>query len=263
MSLLFSRIASFGPSSGRCAARIGRYGGAVSSLSTSIPTSEKKSAPPENAITIDSNGDGELDFINGKPSLVYARKAMQFHSFSTMPHEQIILLSAEGVGGARREALIRNVMAVDNVEYEDATETVDKIAEVNRERMFLHALPYHAGVLTAGVAGVFSIPMVFHLDTVQAFNEAFVTADIPETKDLETWLEVGSWSWAWMEPLIGQASFFLLAMQFARHQLKNLGLKPYSDLVFQRRAERLVRLYPNYNSDLVSQFSEVDRYYHG
>lgn len=244
-------------SRGRC--------GAVASLSTSIPSSsgEKPQSPPDNAITIDSNGDGELDFVNGKPSLVYARKAMQFHSFSTMPHEQIILLSAEGVGGARREALIRNVMAVDNVEYDDASETVDKIAKVNRERMFLHALPYHAGFLSAGVAGVFSIPLVFHFDTVNAFNNAFVTADIPEQKDLETWLEVGSWSWAWMEPLIGQASFFLLAMQFARHQLKNLGLKPYSGHMRKWRADRLVRLYPNYNADLVSQFSEVDRYYHG
>ena len=168
--------------------------GAVASLSNSIPSSsgEKPQSPPDNAITIDSNGDGELDFVNGKPSLVYARKAMQFHSFSTMPHEQIILLSAEGVGGARREALIRNVMAVDNVEYDDASETVDKIAKVNRERMFLHALPYHAGFLSAGVAGVFSIPLVFHFDTVNAFNNAFVTADIPAEQDLETWLEVGS-----------------------------------------------------------------------
>jgi len=234
----------------------------VSSFTTSIPTYEKPS-PAAAAITIDSNGDGELDFIDGKPSLVYARKAMQFHSFSTMPHEQIVLLSAEGVGGARREALIRNVMAVDDVEYDDATETVDEIAKVNRERMFVHALPYHAGVLSAGVMGVFSIPMVFHFDTVHAFNEAFVTADVPEPKDLETWLEVGSWSWAWMEPLIGQASFFLLAMQFARHQLTNLGLKPYSSFMRKRRAERLVLLYPKYNHDLIYQFSEVDRYYHG
>ena len=245
---------------GKCAAKvfIARRGGSahVSSFSTSIPTSENK-------ITIDSNGDGDLDFIDGKPSLVYAKKAVQFHSFSTMPHEQITLLSAEGVGGARREALIRNVMAVDNVEYDDATVTVDKIAKTNRERMFLHSLPYHVGFLGAGVMGLFSIPMVFHFDTVNAFNEAFVTADIPEPKDLETWLEVGSWSWQWMEPLIGQASFALLAAQFARHQLTNLGLKPYSSYMRKKRAERLVRLFPEYNSTLLSQFSEVDRYYHG
>lgn len=108
-----------------------------------------------------------------------------------MPHEQIIQLSAEGIGGARREALLRNIMAVDEVEYDDAETVVEKIAQVNRERMFLQALPYHLGFGAAVSAGVLSIPLVFHLGTVEAFNTMFVTADVPEPKDLETWLEVG------------------------------------------------------------------------
>lgn len=41
------------------------------------------------------------------------------------------------------------------------------------------------------------------------FNEHFVTADVPEPKDLETWLEVGSFAWQWMEPLIGKYSLQL------------------------------------------------------
>ncbi len=36
-----------------------------------------------------------------------------------------------------------------------------------------------------------------------AFNEAFVTTDVPEAKDLETPLEVGGWAWNWMEPPLG------------------------------------------------------------
>ena len=31
-----------------------------------------------------------------------------------------------------------------------------------------------------------------------------MTTDIPEPRDLETWLEVGSWTWGWMEPPLGQ-----------------------------------------------------------
>jgi hypothetical protein len=51
-----------------------------------------------------------------------------------------------------------------------------------------------------------------------------VCADVPEAKDLETWLEVGGFAWNWMEPPLGTISFVLLCMQFARSQLQNLGI---------------------------------------
>lgn len=73
----------------------------------------------------------------------------------------------------------------------------------------------------------------------------------------------GSWSWAWMEPLIGQASFMLLTMQFARSQLTNMGLKPYSNWMRHRRANRLVARFKQYDPGLLKQFSEVDKYYNG
>lgn len=238
-------------SSSRLIVRIGRS--SVASFSTSNTLSKLKGSLPSDA----------PDFVDGKPTQEYAKKSMLLHSFSTMPHEQILQLSAEGIGGARREALIRNIMAVDDVEYDEADEVVEKIAKVNRERMFLAALPYHLGFGTAMSAGVLSIPLVFHLGTVETFNTMFVTADVPEPKDLETWLEVGSWSWAWMEPLIGQASFFLLAMQFARSQLTNMGLKPYSNWMRHKRAVRLIESFPRYSPDLLKAFSEVDRYYNG
>lgn len=52
-----------------------------------------------------------------------------------------------------------------------------------------------------------------------SFVQHMVTTEVPPDKDLETWLEVGSWSWGWMEPPLGQLSFFLLCMQLARHQV--------------------------------------------
>ena len=85
-------------------------------------------------------------------------------------------------------------MAVDEVEYDEAEVVVEGIAKANRERMFLHALPYHLGFGAAISAGVLSIPLVFHLGTVDAFNTMFVTADVPEPKDLQTWLEVGKFT---------------------------------------------------------------------
>jgi len=81
--------------------------------------------------------------------------------------------------------------------------------------------------------------MIFHLETVDLFNNLYVTSDRPEPKDLETPLEVGSWAWNWMEPPLGQISFFLLCMQYARAQMENLGLKPYTKWYKDRRARIL------------------------
>eukprot|EP00566_Odontella_aurita_P016223 CAMPEP_0113548008 /NCGR_PEP_ID=MMETSP0015_2-20120614/12663_1 /TAXON_ID=2838 /ORGANISM="Odontella" /LENGTH=275 /DNA_ID=CAMNT_0000448607 /DNA_START=129 /DNA_END=959 /DNA_ORIENTATION=+ /assembly_acc=CAM_ASM_000160 len=197
-------------------------------------------------------------FVNGKPSLEYV-KAMP-SSFSSMRHEQILQLSAEGIPEACKEALIRNIMGVESIDYERAELELEKIAKSNRKNVFLHHIPHKVGLFGAISAGVVSFPLVFHLGTVQAFNEMFVTADVPEAKDIETWLEVGSWSWAWMEPLIGQASFFLLTMQFARAQIQNIGVMPYSDYIRDMRARRLVKLYPNYNPAFVTAFSMSDRH---
>ena len=36
--------------------------------------------------------------------------------------------------------------------------------------------------------------------------------------DYDTLLEVGAWSWNWMEPPLGTISFFLLCMQYVREK---------------------------------------------
>lgn len=77
----------------------------------------------------------------------------------------------------------------------------------------------------------------FDLTTAEIFNKAFVTADVPEPKDLETMLEVGSWTWNWMEPVMGQVSFFLLCLQFSRAQIEKLGLRPYTEHIKSKRGE--------------------------
>lgn len=62
-----------------------------------------------------------------------------------------------------------------------------------------------------------------------------------------------------MEPVLGQVSFFLLAMQFARSQLQNLGMRPYHDMQKQRRAAYLVRMYPKYDAQFLMNYSRIDR----
>jgi len=97
--------------------------------------------------------------------------------------------------------------------------------------------------------------MIFHYDTVMWFNEWYVTMDIPEAKDLETFLEVGAFSWNWMEPCIGQASFLILCMQFGRNQLINMGIKPYTGALIRYRYKRLLGLYPQYNETVMKHWA--------
>jgi hypothetical protein len=149
-----------------------------------------------------------------KPTVAIA-KAMSAR-YETMDNQTLVTIAAMKVHDARAEVLKRHIMVVDNVSYEEACVTFATIAARNRRGMALAALPYQIGV-TAAVGGAFvSIPMVFDLSTAEWFNGRFVTTDVPEPKDLETFLEVGSWTWGWMEPVLGHVSFFLLCLQFSR-----------------------------------------------
>ena len=47
-------------------------------------------------------------------------------------------------------------------------------------------------------------------------------------------------------------------MQYARAQMQNLGIKPYTEAFRHRRAARLVSSYPQYNKYVLTSFSEGD-----
>jgi hypothetical protein len=173
----------------------------------------------------------------------------------------LVTLGEMGNPEARREILTRHVVSTDNVSYDAACEKVEEIAEKNREGMFLLSLPYQVGMTVAVTAGLASIPLVFHLPTATWFNINYVTTDVPEARDLETALEVGAWTWNWMEPAMGQISFFLLCLQFSRAQIQNLGLKPYTRKVKDWRAKRLVKAYPQYDERVIMKYSTSSHIY--
>lgn len=178
-----------------------------------------------------------------------------------MSNEQISTLFALDHEGAIVEMLKRHIMSVDSVNYDDACKKFREIEETNRHGMFMHTLPYKSSIALALSSAVLSFPLCFHEPTVSWFNRNFVTADIPETKDLETWLEVGSWAWNWMEPPLGQISFFLLCLSFARAQIKKIGLRPYTDYVKEKRASRLADKYSQYDSTIIMKYSRTGNYY--
>ena len=106
---------------------------------------------------------------------------------------------------------------MDSVDYQAACKTFEVIEKANKEFSFIKTMPYKIGIASALTAGFASIPLCFDIGTAVWFNENYVTTDVPEPKDLETMLEVGAWTWNWMEPPLGQISFFLLCLQFARY----------------------------------------------
>ena len=179
-------------------------------------------------------------------------------SYNELPNELIISAAIEGDQDAIEERLIREIMAVDGLSWDDARPIFLEMVRENRKGLFMITLPYKVGVASAVVAGVISLPMVFDYNTVLWFNEFYVTSDVPEAKDLETPLEVGSWAWNWMEPPLGQVSFFLLCMQFARAQLQNLDKKPYTEYIKATRARRLCQAFPKYSPSIVTAFSKGD-----
>lgn len=69
-----------------------------------------------------------------------------------------------------------------------------EIAAATHEGIGLAVAPFRAVIYGSIFVGVASFPLCFHLDTALWFNDNFVTAEVAASKDLETWLEVGSWT---------------------------------------------------------------------
>ena len=151
-----------------------------------------------------------------------------------------------------QERLIRDIMAIDNVQYEDAAEKMKEVFAANRRGLTM-VLPLEAGcVLFAGLSMV-CFPLVFHFETSQAFAD-FVMASYDEIPETGRWREhglanTGSWSWTWMEPIICVFSCWQ-----QRNQMKKLALRPYTNLIRSRRANRLAGLYPQYTRSIVKDF---------
>lgn len=173
-----------------------------------------------------------------------------------MDNQTVVALAAMGDPRANQELVKRHVMLQDRISYDEATKIFELIQAKNRQGMAMLAVPYYVGIATAVTAGIIAVPMVFDLGTAKWFNTDYVTMDVPPPEDLETVLETGNWTWNWMEPPLGTISFTLLALQFSRAQMQNLGIKPYTEAVKNWRGRRLALAFPQYDANVLIQYSE-------
>jgi len=183
-------------------------------------------------------------------------KAMRC-TMSTMDNETLTIIANMGNHAAGCEVLKRHIMTVDNADYHQACATFAEIEKVN-QAFDMKTFPYFAGIASGVAMTTVSLPMVFYLPTAKWFNEKYVTTDVPEAVDLETFLEVGSWTWNWMEPPFGTLSFMLLCIQFTRSQIQNLGIRPYTEMIIEMRAERLAKQFPQYDQSVLVLYSESE-----
>lgn len=199
-------------------------------------------------------------YVGVKPSLSEARTMPR--EYFELDNDVLLTLALSGDQPARQERLVREVMAVDDVEWEAAMTQLAVIKEYNRRPLLvrLSSFPYKVGVMVSAAGALASIPLVFDLNTAIWFNEAFVTTDVPPPEDLETWLETGSWTWNWMEPVLGQISFMLLCLAFSRAQMVNIGWKPYTAAINSWRANRLSLKFPMYNRHIIRSFAKRDHF---
>ena len=102
-----------------------------------------------------------------------------------MSHETLIVMAEQGCNEACFERLVRNVMAVDNLEWTEANGVASKITAVSLQGMFVAMLPAKIGIVTGVVSGIASIPLVFSVKLARWFNHEFVTPDVPEPADLQ------------------------------------------------------------------------------
>jgi len=156
---------------------------------------------------------------------------------------------------ACRERMRREIMYVDNVDWYGATDALLALDKSNSAGLALARAPYQLTWGAAFLGGWISLPLVFYLPVARWFNKFYVTMDVPEKSDLDTMLEVGSWTWNWMEPPLGTVSFFLLCMQFAREASTNLGSKPPAVRHREMLAQQLQTAFPQYCPDVVADYA--------
>lgn len=86
--------------------------------------------------------------------------------FSEFDNETIALLAGEGVYGAFKERLLREIMRVDRCSYVEAYRVLGEMNVCNEQGMWLRKLPYTLGIGGTAAVGTLAVPAVFHRGTL-------------------------------------------------------------------------------------------------
>merc|ERR1719384_147128 len=192
-----------------------------------------------------------------RPSLGYAEK--QPTHVCELSHQSLAELSMLDNHTAQRERLLREIMAVRGISWGEAHVELEKLDNYNEQFYWLESLPYRIGITGSIFIGVLGTLMVFNAPIAEWYAGAVAGEELPEgVKDIQelTTNQVGTWTWSWMEPMIGTASFILLCCQFGRAQAHKMNMKTYGEVVLQWRANRLANAFPEYDRSMVRAWAK-------
>lgn len=202
-------------------------------------------------------GNGAQSRMAFRPSMEHALK--QATHVCELNHQSLARLAVMGDHCARRERLLREIMAVDQVGWGKAHEVLAQCDQFNEKYYWFETLPYRVGITVAFIGCVGSVLLVFHPPTAVWYGLNIVGEELPEgVKDISelTINQVGTWTWNWMEPMLGVASFVLLCCQFVRAQGAKMNMKLWSDHLLGWRGNRLAIKFPQYDGSMLKAWAE-------
>ena len=183
----------------------------------------------------------------------------QRRRFSEFSNETLAVMASLGVHGASKERMLREIMRVDGCSYVEAYAVLAKMNLHLEGGTSLHKLPYQAIIAGAWALGVVLIPLgVFQKDLAIWFATVHVGVDLPPADEIDTVWKVGTWTWQWMEPIIGTWSFVLLALQLIRANGLQIDAKPFNERILTARADDLYKQFPEYEREIVRDYSKSD-----
>merc|ERR1719221_1282886 len=178
---------------------------------------------------------------------------------SQLSHGTVMQLALANNHSAHKERLLREIMQQEGVSWDDAHKRLNEMDVSNERNYWLLTMPYRVGIAAALSAAVASCVMVFYGPIVEAYACQVAGEGLPEGQEdvsAMTVNQVGTWSWSWMEPMIGTASFALLCLQFARAQAWKLNMRPYTESMLRYRADTLAGAFPQYERSVVRAWAK-------
>ena len=183
----------------------------------------------------------------------------QRRRFSEFSNETLAVMATLGVHGASKERMLREIMRVDGCSYVEAYAVLAKMNLHLEGGTSLHKLPYQAIIAGAWALGVVLIPLgVFQKDLAIWFATEHVGVELPPMSEIDTVWKVGTWTWQWMEPIIGTWSFVLLALQLIRANGLMIDAKPFNERILTARADDLYKMFDRYEREIVRDYSKSD-----
>merc|ERR1712032_23447 len=179
---------------------------------------------------------------------------IQVNNTCQLDNDTLAVLALQGDIYARRERLLREIMLVDKVSWDDAHHRLIEMDVFCEQYYWLHTMPYRIGFSLAVVGAIGSCLLVFHKSLSMRYAVDVAGEELPEgVEDISemTTNQVGKWTWGWMEPMIGTASFVLLCLQFGRAQAAKMKMYPYTEAMIAWRSNRLAAQFPQYDGAIV------------